>query len=272
MSAPLRLRSRGGQRVIDAVAIMTPCSSLASSTTAASLHSFSARNNFWPQLTRQKQQLRGYKQVRPHEGPPIPSPTAQQPEIPPYPLGPRLLYKQSNTGLYGNARIRFGNTVSRETEIINPQKNRRKWRPNIHEKRLFSEALGVSIRTRISARVLRTVDKAGGLDEYLLGSKPARISELGPWGWRLRWRIMQTQRVQERFRREREALGLPARDVAIESFDEEGACPKAGATSEGDSVVDYVEETQNMIDGDAVFDLAPEEGFMREETGRKSSL
>ncbi|CAK7244666.1 MAG: hypothetical protein STHCBS139747_006210 [Sporothrix thermara] len=225
-----------------------------------------------------RQQIRGYKQAVPAEGPPIPSPTAQRPDIPPYPLGPRQLFKQSNKGLYGNARIQFGNTVSRQTAIINPQKNRRKWWPNIQEKRLYSEALGVSIRTRVNTRVLRTIDKVGGLDEYLLGSKPARIAELGPWGWRLRWRIMQTPTVQERFRAERVALGLPAEGL-YNGVDGGPAGPTEAeiqARNAADELIsfegdDAAAETQRMIDDEAVFDMAPQEGFMQEADAKKSS-
>lgn len=59
------------------------------------------------------------------------------------------------------------------------------------------------------ARVLRTIDKVGGLDEYLLGEKAARIKDLGMGGWALRWRIMKTDTVRERFRRQRVEMGLP---------------------------------------------------------------
>lgn len=61
----------------------------------------------------------------------------------------------------------------------------------------------------MQARVLRTIDKVGGLDEYLLGGKRARVKELGMGGWALRWRIWQTEMVTQRFRRERETLGVP---------------------------------------------------------------
>lgn len=64
------------------------------------------------------------------------------------------------------------------------------------------------MRVRVQARVLRTIDKVGGLDEYLLGDKEARIRELGVWGWRLRWRVMQTPAVRSRFAEERKRLGL----------------------------------------------------------------
>ena len=124
--------------------------------------------------------------------------------IPPYPYGPSAWYKQSNLGLYGLQKIRFGNTVSKKHSV----KNRRYWRPNVHRKNLYSEALGKMLRVRVTTRVLRTIDKVGGLDEYLLGDKARRIKELGMGGWKLRWRIMQTKTVKERFRKEREAAGL----------------------------------------------------------------
>ncbi|KAI4266575.1 MAG: hypothetical protein L6R38_008663 [Xanthoria sp. 2 TBL-2021] len=126
-------------------------------------------------------------------------------DIPTYPHGPSLLYKQSNFGLYGNVRPQFGNMVSERNEI----KTRRKWDPNIHDKRLWSVALGKYIQVRVQARVLRTIDKVGGLDEYLLGESPARIKELGMEGWKMRWRLLQDRGVKERLRRRRVELGLP---------------------------------------------------------------
>lgn len=85
----------------------------------------------------------------------------------------------------------------------------------MHSKRLWSNALQAYIRTRITTRVLRTVDKVGGLDEYLLGEKAGRIKELGMGGWKLRWRIMQTDAVKERFQRQREQMGLPPKEEAL---------------------------------------------------------
>lgn len=63
-------------------------------------------------------------------------------------------------------------------------------------------------------RVLRTIDKVGGLDNYLLGDKPARVKELGPWGWKLRWRIMRSDVVKNLFHKQRIALGLIAKTQA----------------------------------------------------------
>ncbi|KAK4236955.1 ribosomal L28 family-domain-containing protein [Achaetomium macrosporum] len=189
---------------------------------------------------------------------PIPSVSAPHPEIPPYPYGPRPFYHQSNTGLYGEARIRFGNNVSEENEV----KTRRKWRPNVHHKRLWSASLGVFVKTRVTTRVLRTIDKVGGLDEYLLGRKPQRVKDLGPWGWRLRWRIMQTPAVRERFAKERAALGLPPKEETQLRAEAEADLPDGSPA--GDALM---AETDRMLEEGSEFELGAEEegGFMREE-------
>lgn len=53
-----------------------------------------------------------------------------------------------------------------------------------------------------------TIDKAGGLDEYLLSTKTARLASLGPFGWKLRHQIMKTPTIRKRFKEERIELGL----------------------------------------------------------------
>ncbi|KAK0705479.1 hypothetical protein B0H67DRAFT_449311, partial [Lasiosphaeris hirsuta] len=201
-----------------------------------------------------------YKQPRvPNSTIPIPSVTGPALEIPPYPLGPRPVYHQSNTGLYGTARIRFGNQVSERNEI----KTRRAWRPNVHHKRLWSDALGVFVRTRLTTRVLRTIDKCGGLDEYLLGIKPARIAELGPWGWRLRWRIMQSPTLREKLNLERVKLGLEPVPVHVE-----GAAAVEGLVgADRSSAKTLMADTTRMLANEEEFALGEEteESFMKEE-------
>jgi ribosomal protein L28 len=126
-------------------------------------------------------------------------------EVPPYPHHRFYVYKQANFGLYARARVRFGNNRAKSEFRT---KTRRRWSPNIQRHRFFSEALGESVQLKVTTRVMRTIDKVGGLDNYLLGEKSARIKDLGPMGWTLRWRLMQTPVIQERFAKERRALGL----------------------------------------------------------------
>ncbi|ROW06795.1 hypothetical protein VMCG_04223 [Cytospora schulzeri] len=195
---------------------------------------------------------------------PIPKPSSRNPEIPPYPYGPRQVYKQSNGGLYGSSRIRFGNNVSEKHDVKTP----RKWRPNLQRRRLWSEALRCFVQTRVTTRVLRTIDKVGGLDNYLLGDKSQRIKDLGPWGWKLRWRIMQSDIVTERFRAERAALGLgpksnkAIRDEAISEAVAMGIVPVATGSTSTQALLD---ETQRMLDTEEDFVIGKDEGFMKEQ-------
>ncbi|KAK2811923.1 hypothetical protein FQN49_008413 [Arthroderma sp. PD_2] len=126
-------------------------------------------------------------------------------EIPPYPYGPRLTFKQADSGLYGGATIIFGNKVSKGR---NKGRTRRIWKPNVRKEKVYSKALDEEIEVKITHGVLRTINKVGGLDEYLLGDKPARIKELGMFGWKLRWRVMTSLAMKEKFKLERQELGL----------------------------------------------------------------
>lgn len=123
----------------------------------------------------------------------------------PYPYGPRRIFKQADTGLYGGTTVQFGNKISKGR---NEGKTRRTWHPNIRRETLYSEALQKSFKLKVQHRVLRTIKKVGGLDNYLLDDKPSRIKELGLRGWNLRWRIMNSPVMQDRFAKEREELGL----------------------------------------------------------------
>ncbi|CZR52833.1 related to ribosomal protein of the large subunit, mitochondrial [Phialocephala subalpina] len=187
--------------------------------------------------------------------------------VPPYPYGPSQIYKQSNFGLYGRQKIRFGNIVSEKNEI----KTRRYWRPNVQLKRLWSEALQNYVRIRITTRVLRTVDKVGGLDEYLLGEKASRIKELGTGGWKLRWRIMQTDRVKERFRLQREQLGLPPKEEAPVRWNGQLATKQQVAEEIQEFDADLAKGKEHEV-GEDVEEEAVEPGFMQEEPVRQDKV
>lgn len=133
----------------------------------------------------------------------------QHKDVPKYPHGSARLYKKSNFGLYAGARVRFGNIVSKGKWI---KKTRRKWWPNVQETKLYSEGMQKKIEIKVTTSVLRTIDKVGGLDNYLLGSTSQRIKDLGMAGWKLRWELMQQPGIKAKFAKEREALGLTSKD------------------------------------------------------------
>lgn len=130
--------------------------------------------------------------------------------IPPYPYGPEINFKEADQGLYGGVRPQTGNKVSKGR---NKGKTRRKWLPNIRIEEIRSEALDRTIPIKVTKRCMRTIRKCGGLDQYLLGDKPARIKELGLFGWQLRWQVFQTPKIQKQLAEERKELGLPEKST-----------------------------------------------------------
>jgi large subunit ribosomal protein L28 len=67
--------------------------------------------------------------------------------------------------------VMTGNNVSHANN-----KTRRRFLPNLRRQRLYSEILGESVRLRITAHALRTVEHRGGLDGFLLASRDSELS------------------------------------------------------------------------------------------------
>src|SRR5947209_19352402 len=55
-------------------------------------------------------------------------------------------------------------------------KTKRVFRPNLQTVSLASEALGQKVKLRISMNALRSVDRSGGLDVFILKAKDALLS------------------------------------------------------------------------------------------------
>ncbi|MBF0107576.1 MAG: 50S ribosomal protein L28 [Magnetococcales bacterium] len=71
----------------------------------------------------------------------------------------------------GGKAPQTGNKVSHSN-----RKSRRKWLPNMQRKAVYSMALGRSIRLAMPASMIRTLDAAGGLDNFLLAQESAGLS------------------------------------------------------------------------------------------------
>jgi len=76
----------------------------------------------------------------------------------------KVVMGRAKRGLFAGRHIQFGNRVSED----GGNKSRRNWKPNVQEKRLFSYILDRQIRVKVTTHALRCIDKAGGIDEYLL--------------------------------------------------------------------------------------------------------
>jgi large subunit ribosomal protein L28 len=67
--------------------------------------------------------------------------------------------------------VQTGNNVSHANN-----KSRRRFEPNLNEVTLISDALGQSVRLRITAHALRSVEHRGGLDSFLQKASEADLS------------------------------------------------------------------------------------------------
>ena len=69
-------------------------------------------------------------------------------------------------------------------------KTKRRFLPNLVNVTLISDALGRSVRLRISANALKSVDHRGGLDSFLM---KARDRELSPKALEIKRAVMKKQ-------------------------------------------------------------------------------
>jgi len=67
--------------------------------------------------------------------------------------------------------VRSGHLVSHANN-----KKKRVFRPNLHTMTLASDTLGQRVSLKISMIALKTVDRQGGLDAFLLGARDAMLS------------------------------------------------------------------------------------------------
>ena len=67
--------------------------------------------------------------------------------------------------------VQTGNNVSHANN-----KNPRRFLPNLQRTSLLSDALGQTIRLRLSPHGLRTIEHNGGLDSFLLGTADAKLT------------------------------------------------------------------------------------------------
>ncbi len=77
--------------------------------------------------------------------------------------------------------VQAGNNVSHAHN-----KTRRRFLPNLQRASLLSDTLGESVRMRITTRAIRTIEKNGGLDAFLLGTANRKLS---PEALRIKRRI-----------------------------------------------------------------------------------
>ena len=68
--------------------------------------------------------------------------------------------------------VQAGNNVSHANN-----KTRRRFLPNLQETSVLSDALGQIVRLRVASRAIKTIEKNGGIDAYLLSVSNSRLPE-----------------------------------------------------------------------------------------------
>jgi len=68
--------------------------------------------------------------------------------------------------------VQTGNNVSHANN-----KTRRRFLPNLQESSLLSDALGETLQFRLSTRAIRTIEKLGGLDAFLLSTSNDKLGK-----------------------------------------------------------------------------------------------
>ena len=64
-----------------------------------------------------------------------------------------------------------GNNVSHANN-----KTRRRFLPNLQQSSMLSDTLGFSVSMRLSTRAIRTVERTGGIDAFLLATPNRRLA------------------------------------------------------------------------------------------------
>ncbi|MAI60439.1 MAG: 50S ribosomal protein L28 [Rickettsiales bacterium] len=70
-----------------------------------------------------------------------------------------------------NVKPMTGNNVS---HAVN--KTKRRFFPNLQNTSFFSEILGKNIRLKVTSKGIKTVEKNGGIDKFLLNSKNSKLN------------------------------------------------------------------------------------------------
>ena len=70
--------------------------------------------------------------------------------------------------------VMTGNSVSHSN-----RKTRRRFLPNLRHVAFASEALGVDVKLKVAASTLRTINKYGNIDNFLINCRYNKLSDLG---------------------------------------------------------------------------------------------
>ena len=109
-------------------------------------------------------------------------------------LHPRITTMSRRCQITGKG-VLSGNNVSHANN-----RTRRRFLPNLQETSLLSDLLGTDVKLRMSTRAIRTVERSGGIDAFLLATPNRRLPEPA----------LALKRRLRKARGKRDAAGAPA--------------------------------------------------------------
>jgi ribosomal protein L28 len=68
--------------------------------------------------------------------------------------------------------VRFGNSISHSE-----MKTKRRWYPNVFNKRVWSYALNDWVRFKMTARAMKEIDNSGGIDNYIMALDDKSVAD-----------------------------------------------------------------------------------------------
>ncbi len=102
-------------------------------------------------------------------------------------------FKRAQRGLFAGKKRLTGYSVS-----ASKRHTKRVWLPNVQRKRLFSAILDKPVTISVTTTALRTIDRFGGLDEYILRSRPGQLKSL--FGETLRRQLTKHAESSEKYK------------------------------------------------------------------------
>ncbi|KAJ8497576.1 hypothetical protein OPV22_008128 [Ensete ventricosum] len=170
----------------------------------------------------------------------------------------KIVMGRAKRGIFAGRHIQFGNKVSED----GGNKNRRTWKPNVQEKRLFSYIHDRHIRIKVTTHALRCIDKAGGIDEYLLKTPYHKMgTELG-----LVWKA-RIEKMYEELGKMEVGFFSPEEEAKIEKGFAEFEAAKKSARREARKAM----AKQRQMEGGPSGDQIPNAPQIREGTTEDST-
>ncbi|EGF98654.1 uncharacterized protein MELLADRAFT_50935 [Melampsora larici-populina 98AG31] len=82
--------------------------------------------------------------------------------------------KRADYGLYDGLKVKAGDNIPKSKH-----RTKRVWNPNVQKSSLWSEVLNQSLQLKLTTAALKTIDKVGGLDRYVLQMSDQRLGGTG---------------------------------------------------------------------------------------------